>query len=264
MAAFGYVVVVYLTSWALWALAAWFAPSAGEAAFLPGAFVPAVVGLGFAAAHGGAAAVREVLARAVKWRVGLGFYGLALLFMAVIKLGVAGLYRAQTGDWPRFGAEPPVALLLATLAFWPLQAGEELGWRGFMLPRLAGRIGYAAASLIVGVAWAGWHLPLFFLPGGEHNGQSFLLYTIQVTALSVALAWLYARTGSLLLTMLMHQAVNNSLGIVPSASSSASPVDVFSLHASSVGWLTAGLLALAAVVFLATMPKASPVAAAPA
>jgi len=64
----------------------------------------------------------------------------------------------------------------------------------------------------------GGHLPLFFLPGADKYGLSFPVWTLQAVALSVAITWLYAgANGSLLLTMLMHSAVNQTVGIVPSA-----------------------------------------------
>src|ERR1700676_2285886 len=104
----------------------------------------------------------------------------------------------------------------------PVQAGEEIGWRGYALPRLAARFGLARASLLLGVLWGCWHLPLFFVPGVDNYGQSFPVFVLGTTALSVAIAWLYAHTnGSLLLTMLMHSAVNQTLGIVPSAVANA-------------------------------------------
>jgi len=94
----------------------------------------------------------------------------------------------------------------------PVQAGEEVGWRGYALPRLAERLGLPWASVALGVIWACWHLRLFFLfDGADTFGQSFPVYLLSVTALSVAMAWLYWRTGaSLLATMLLHAAVNNT------------------------------------------------------
>jgi membrane protease YdiL (CAAX protease family) len=83
----------------------------------------------------------------------------------------------------------------------PLQAGEEIGWRGFALPHLSRRLGLASASIVLGVIWASWHLPFFFIPGTDKSGQSFAVYLVTVTAVSVAMAWLFWRTnGSLLLT----------------------------------------------------------------
>jgi hypothetical protein len=135
------------------------------------------------------------------------------------------------------------------------QAGEEIGWRGYALPRLAARLGLGPAGVLLGLIWASWHLPLFFLPGADTFGQSFWVYLMQVSALSVAIAWLYAHTnGSLLLTMLMHSAVNQTSGIVPSGVPGAT--NVWGLSASPVGWLTLALLWVGAAYFLVRMPKA--------
>ena len=102
--------------------------------------------------------------------------------------------------------------------------------------------------------WASWHLPLFFALEGDTYGQSFPVFLLQVTALSVAMAWLYWRTaGSLLLVMLMHAAVNNTKDIVPSAVSGAS--NPLSLSSSLVAWLTVGLLWVGATCFLFRMRR---------
>jgi hypothetical protein len=75
-----------------------------------------------------------------------------------------------------------------------------------------------------------------------------------VVALSVAITWLYAHTnGSLLLTMLMHSAVNQTVGIVPSAN--ANPGNPFALSVSLVMWLTAAFLWVTALYFLVRMPR---------
>jgi len=122
------------------------------------------------------------------------------------------------------------------------------------LPRLAERVGLAGASVILGAIWALWHLPLFFIAGADTTGQSFLVYLIQVTALSVAMAWLFHNTGgSLLLTMLLHAAINNTKDIVPSAV--ATPGRVFTLSGSLVAWLTLGLLWVGAAYFLTRMAR---------
>jgi membrane protease YdiL (CAAX protease family) len=102
--------------------------------------------------------------------------------------------------------------------------------------------------------WAGWHLPLFFVPAADTMGQSFPLYVLQVTALSVAAAWLYWRTGgSLLLVMLLHAAVNNTKDIVPSAGRGAT--NPFGLSTSLVAWITATLLWIVAAHFLWRMRR---------
>lgn len=164
------------------------------------------------------------------------------------------MHRVATGAWPRFGSEPWYLIPLAIAISTPFQAGEEIGWRGYALPRLAARFGLGSASILLGLIWACWHLPQFFIPEADTYGQSFLVYVLQVTALSVAMAWLYARTnGSLLLVMLMHAAVNNTKDIVPSAVPGAT--STFGVSASLVAWLTVTLLWICAAYFLARMPE---------
>jgi uncharacterized protein len=86
---------------------------------------------------------------------------------------------------------------------------EEVGWRGYALPRLQRRVGPLMASLVIGVVWAGMHLPLWLLPDFGFADQSIPLYFAQVMAISVLLAWLYnAADGSVLLTGTAHAAVN--------------------------------------------------------
>ena len=177
----------------------------------------------------------------------------AIGYLLAVKLTAAGLYRIALGAWPRFGTTPwyliPIAIAVST----PVQAGEEIGWRGYALPRLAAVIGYPNASLLLGVLWAAWHLPQFFLVGADTRGQSFPLFALQVTAISVALAWLYLRTnGSLLLTMLMHAAINNTKDVVPSAVQGAT--NPFALSTSVVAWITVALLWICAGYFLMLMP----------
>ena len=145
-------------------------------------------------------------------------------------------------------------ILAAIILSTPFQSGEEIGWRGYALPRLAERLGFRGASVVLGLIWALWHLPLFFLPGADKYGHSFPVWVLSVTALSVALAFLYTNTnGSLLLTMIMHSAVNQTIGIVPSASANAS--NPFTFKASLVMWLTTALMWVTAGYFLVRMPQ---------
>jgi membrane protease YdiL (CAAX protease family) len=146
--------------------------------------------------------------------------------------------------------------LIAILISTPVQAGEEIGWRGYALPRLAERMGFARASVLLGLVWACWHLPQFSLQGADTYRQSFPIWSLEVIALSVAIAWLYTHTnGSLLLVMLMHAAINNTKDIVPSGAANAT--NALSLHASSVMYLTATLLWFSAAYFLLRMDRIS-------
>jgi membrane protease YdiL (CAAX protease family) len=219
-----------------------------------GIFAPSLVALSLTAWAEGRAGVMTLLRRLVQWRVAGRWFVFAVVYMAAIKLAVALLHRVLTGAWPQFGSEAWYVIVAATVFSTVIggQAGEEIGWRGYALPRLAGHFGLAGASIVLGVIWALWHLPLFFVPGASTYGQSFPLYTLQVTALSIALAWLYEHAnGSLLLTMLMHSAINQSKDIVPSAV--ATPGSPFTLSSSVVAWLTVIVLWICAGYFLVRM-----------
>jgi len=227
---------------------------AGYALLLVGTFAPSLVAVLLTWSSEGAAGIRVLLRGVVQWQVAGRWYLFAVSYIAVVKVVVSLLHRAVLGAWPRFGTEPlyliPFAIALST----PVQSGEEIGWRGYALPRMASRMGLRAASVVLGIIWACWHLPLFFVPEADTYQQSFAIYALQVTALSVAIAWLYGNTRkSLLLPMLLHAAVNNSKDIVPSAL----PVGTgtFRLDASPVEWMTVGLLWICAAYFLARMPK---------
>ena len=216
---------------------------------LLGTFAPGLLAAAFVHWFEGKAGTRRLLERIFYWQVGAKWYVFAAFFFAAVKLTAAVAHRVFAGEWPRFGAEAWYVLAGAVMISTWVQAGEEVGWRGYALPRLTDRFGLARASLVLGIVWAVWHLPLFFIPGMSVFGQSFPLYLLQVTAISITMAWLYWRTGgSLLLVMLFHAAINNTKDIVPSAAPGAT--NAFALSRSLVAWLTVALLWIVAAFLL--------------
>jgi membrane protease YdiL (CAAX protease family) len=178
-------------------------------------WVPAIAALLAAALTGGRGALRELGSRLVRWRVGWQWYLVVILGPAAFSLAVAGVYTLLGGSWSE--AAPP-ALLEGPLLFLPLflliltltdGLGEELAWRGFALPRLLTRYNALAASLILGVIWALWHLPLLWTQGNGMFHQPVWLLLLDVTAKSVLFTWLFLHTrGSVLIAMLFHGATN--------------------------------------------------------
>src|SRR2546425_6476866 len=171
----------------------------GALLVLLGTFAPSLVALGLTARAEGVRGIRILLAGVLRWRVAPQWYLFAAGYIPTIKLTVALVHRVATGAWPRFGNEAWYIIPLAIAFSTPFQAGEEIGWRGYALPRLAARFGLARASLLLGLIWAFWHLPLFFVRWADTYGQSFPVFVFQVVALSVALAWLWAKTHRSLL-----------------------------------------------------------------
>jgi membrane protease YdiL (CAAX protease family) len=96
-----------------------------------------------------------------------------------------------------------------------LTNGEEMGWRGYVLPRLQAQHSALVSSLIVGAIWGFWHLPRFLAPD---NTGSFLLMIVKTLADAVIYTWLYNNTrGSLLLTTILHAAGNTAGVLLPMA-----------------------------------------------
>jgi membrane protease YdiL (CAAX protease family) len=175
-------------------------------------FGPAAAALVVAALAEGRAGVRDLLRRVAIWRVGPAWYAVALGLPALLSLLVVGLGVALGAPAEvRFSDLSPLTLTLFVLVI-----GEELGWRGFALPRLQARFGALGASLLLGLLWAGWHLPNQFIPGLEVYGYGFPAFTAYVVAMTVLFTWLanYTR-GSVLLAWLFHGAINTLIFINP-------------------------------------------------
>ncbi|PSQ45389.1 hypothetical protein BRD15_11820 [Halobacteriales archaeon SW_6_65_15] len=125
---------------------------------------------------------------------------------------------------------------------------EELGWRGFALPRLQRAHGPMAASLVIGVVWAVWHLPLFAMEGTSQSQVPFLAYAPAVVAMSVIFTWLYNESaGCILPVMLLHAGINSTGTLIPVSVDSVSEA----LHSQLAMAELAVLVGIALVVLLA-------------
>jgi uncharacterized protein len=116
------------------------------------------------------------------------------------------LLERTAGAAPAFAMEQ-ISAVGVLLAF--LIVGEEVGWRGFALPYLLARWPALWSGLGVGVVWALWHLPNFFLPGFPQRGLPFAAFFVIVVSYSILFTWLYGKTqGSLLVAVVFHAALN--------------------------------------------------------
>lgn len=93
----------------------------------------------------------------------------------------------------------------------PYALGEEIGWRGFLVPELAKTTNFFNTALISGIAWAVWHYPTIIF-GGYNNGKSIpyslFCFTLAVIAISFPMAWLRLKSGSLWTGMIFHASDN--------------------------------------------------------
>jgi membrane protease YdiL (CAAX protease family) len=181
-----------------------------------GGFGPAV-GAGVVVwASGGS--LRTWLGQFVRWRLGVRWWALAFgLPLLLLAVGV-GLFVALGGPID-LGGVPSPAIYLFVLAWGTVWGGgqEELGWRGFLLPVLQERYSALASSGFVGLAWAGWHLPLFLNPATTQGGwpvSQQLLWIGSILAGSVLWTWMYNGTGGSVLAVAVFHAGVNGMGVL--------------------------------------------------
>lgn len=198
-----FVPLALLLSWYPWLIALAMGRTTG-----PNPLGPLVAALIVTATGEGWSAVKELLRRVVRAKVGPRWYAMAFglpVALVVASVAVNALFgapwptSAQLAGWPEMIEKFIFIFLFIAL-------GEEPGWRGFMLPRLQARHGPLLVSLILGAVWAVWHLPLL---GNEFKPDQILPFLISVFAATVVITRLFNGSGgSVLLPMLMHSTVN--------------------------------------------------------
>ena len=115
----------------------------------------------------------------------------------------------------------PLTVRMALVSFaWMVVRGgpvnEEIGWRGFLLPELLNRYNPFWASLILLPVWAGWHLPLWRLPGLPHQYWPFPYFLMLIAPITFLFTWLHLRSrGSVLIAILFHASINTTIHLLP-------------------------------------------------
>jgi membrane protease YdiL (CAAX protease family) len=192
--------------------------------------------------------VKALLKDMTRWRVGIKWYAFALLLP--LGVTVAAIYLNVL-----LGAPAPTAahfadwyLIFPTFLSTTLVKGaftEEPGWRGYALPRLLQKYSPLASSLILGVIWFSWHLPLLLT--NDSGGQRVPLpYFLSILAMSIVYTWLYRGTkGSVLLVILMHGAFNTFLAFF-------APIQ-FGEAYTRLWWLFTGLWIIVALLVVYRM-----------
>ena len=215
---------------------------------------PSLAGVVCTGIDEGWAGVRRLFRSLLQWRMAAKWYALSLAGPITVALMAVGVHRLLIGNDAEFRLQAttillvPIALVV-TLFTGPLQ--EELGWRGYALPRLLRRWSSVFASLVLGVAWACWHLPLYAFATDGQERAPVVLFLVSVVALSIIYTWLWLSTGGSLVVALLFHSASNVAGVLllRDAGSDFGPVAL----------ATVFTIALAAVAarHLRRMPRAS-------
>ena len=184
-----------------------------------GAFGPTVAAFALVTYSGGLRGASRLAGRAIQLDYPKRWLGVALLFTPVAVL-VSLAVAIATGTTPSFPWTGNLLVLPLAFAFILLLGGplqEEFGWRGYLLDALQTRFGAVQSGVVVGLVWAVWHLPLFYIPSETIYYQNpFLGFAVSITLFSVLMTWVYNNTDrSLLPALLFHASFNWSQAMFP-------------------------------------------------
>ena len=212
---------------------------------------PSIAGLLLTGLVDGRAGYRDLFFRLRKWRIGVRWYAFAILPAPIVTASV--LFTLSITS-PLFTADNKAAIVLGGLGAAVTTILEEVGWTGFVVPRLRRRHGVPMTGLIVGVLWGLWHfLQQVFVSGTYAGGiplLAFLMLSVfaalaNLTAYRVLMVWVHDRTRSLLVTTVMHGMLTASsiFWFTPIATGSLFLADVW--LAAALMWLLVGVVAAA-------------------
>jgi membrane protease YdiL (CAAX protease family) len=218
--------IAFLSGAFFWSWGIWFGLIAAQVpagtqlwdlVYILGLSGPTLAGVAITGIAGGREGLRELrrqLLRTSGWR------WLAVALALPVCLVFAALSLAyMVGGFTLKVTAPSLYMLAAYFVVTMLRSGplnEELGWRGFLLPRLLRRFNPLTASLLLAPVWAVWHVPLWFLPLVPHSYWPFSAFVLLVIPTTFLFTWLYLRTqGGLAVAIVFHTSINASLLFLP-------------------------------------------------
>lgn len=196
---------------------------------------PALAAILVTALVSGGAGLKDLGARLVRWRVAPVWYLVVLALPVLSQLAGRALYILFNDTKVDLTATPPDWSLL--LMYFPIfilgfdGLGEELGWRGFALPRMLKNQPAVLASLVLGLLWGFWHLGYWLTPGSFMQDTPLTLMVANTVALSFLHTWIFTNTRQSVLVAILFHAINNTTSVFLA---NTLPVDA----GSQVGWIT--------------------------
>lgn len=216
-----YLIISFVIAWGVW-IGCWHLSERGirGADLIPivivGSFGPFIAAGVCAAAEGGLVGTLRFYGRVLDWRMGWPVFLTSVLAVPVMAIATAAFFE-RSGILPTFHigwTDLPMGYLWLLVLGGPV--AEEFGW-SYLSDALDGQLQLRLATLVLGVVWALWHLPLLFLdvPGLSQRYIPFTTFLAMAIALRFLFSWAYYRGGrSLLSNLLIHNSVNLSFTIV--------------------------------------------------
>ena len=193
-------------------------------AVILGAFGPLFAAVILISRKGGRSGVKSFFRNAFVLHVKPIYYVLALLLPLLITaaahyiVNFTGIDTLPPNLFPEDLAVPVIVLITPYFIFILVAGGgqEEFGWRGYAQEPLQQRFGILKSSILIGIVWGVWHLPLWFMPGEGHAYYSFFPFFIYTVSMSVVHGWLYNASGKkLVIPWIAHAMSNVSVPFFP-------------------------------------------------
>lgn len=166
----------------------------------------------------GSDGIKRLIRSLFQWRVKFIWYLVVFLGPTLTMVTAVTIHYVFTGiglaqSFPEWFSAFPQHLIMVVSVFIFMMVGiwgEEVGWRGFALPKLQEKYHPLLASLILGAIWAIWHLPLFFIEGSQQAHQGMTFFFLATLGYSILYSWVYnGSKESLFMIWLLHS-MNNA------------------------------------------------------
>jgi len=182
-----------------------------------GSFGPSIIGVILTIYFGGKVEVTKLFKRLTIYKFKPWLYIFVILLCPIVMTLSIFIHNLLGGNLNYFNSINPIQIILVFIFILILGGplGEEIGWRGFVLARLQKTNSSVKSAMILGVIWAIWHIPLFFLKGSSQYGFPYGIFFVNTIAFSIIIAYVLNKSGeSLFLSMLFHGAFNTSLSCI--------------------------------------------------
>jgi membrane protease YdiL (CAAX protease family) len=215
-----YFILAFVITWSIGGTAVfasdWFTRTFGELnasnpMFFLAVYAPSMLSIALTALFEGRAGLRALFARLDPRRCHPVWY-LVVIGGFLGLTAIAGwIGEALGGGAPMWKISGAISALAFALFLDAGPLGEELGWRGFALPRMLERWTPVTASLILGLVWGIWHLPAFYVSSLSQSQIPLPVFILGAVSLSVVTCWLFLKTkGSVLIAILAHLMANHA------------------------------------------------------
>jgi len=202
---------------------------------------PSIAGFALTRIVDGKSGVHDLFLRMRRVRVPVRWYSALLIPACLIMVVLACMRAFVSADFA------PNTFVIGIGFGIPAGFLEEIGWSGYAYPRMCGKLTPLSASILLGLLWGLWHLPVIdFLgtatPHGKYLPAYFLAFTVAMTAMRVLISWMYTNTKSILLTQLMHATSTGSLVFFsPSHVNAAQEATWYAAYAVAL-WIVVGVV----------------------